>query len=147
LAASGTTTGCYPGDRLDSIVRCSTRVARSVPIVMVKVPSPAPDIALFVGSRRVRSPVSSPVLSTTKLVISARVPTGRFGNDAGRRPRAVPLNYAVELADNLYMDLMLQFCAMALTSTMILRHALAERARLVAELAVARVEGGYAVRR
>ena len=106
-----------------------------------------------------RSPVSSPALSTTKLVISARVPAGRFGNDAGPggaeafwvsrrwRPRAVPLNYAVELADNLYMDLMLQFCAMALTSTMILRHALAERARLVAELAVARVEGGYAVRR
>ncbi len=38
------------------------------------------------------------------------------------------------------MDLTLQFCAMALTSTMILRLALVERARLVARLAVARVE-------
>ncbi|HVF14440.1 MAG TPA: hypothetical protein VM942_07560 [Acidimicrobiales bacterium] len=40
------------------------------------------------------------------------------------------------------MDLLLQFCAMALTSTMILRLALAERARLVSELALARAERG-----
>jgi len=38
------------------------------------------------------------------------------------------------------MDLTLQFCAMALTSTMILRLALVERARLAAQLVVARVE-------
>ena len=42
---------------------------------------------------------------------------------------------------------MLQFTAMALTSTMILRLALAERARLVAELTRVRVDEGRAVRR
>lgn len=38
------------------------------------------------------------------------------------------------------MDLTLQFCAMALSSTMILRLALLERARLAARLAPAPVE-------
>ena len=40
------------------------------------------------------------------------------------------------------MDLILQWCPMALASTMILRLALAERARQVAALARARVDEG-----
>jgi hypothetical protein len=45
------------------------------------------------------------------------------------------------------MDLVLQFGAMALTSTLILRIALAERARLQAQLARVPVEERQAVRR
>ena len=45
------------------------------------------------------------------------------------------------------MDLMMQFGAMALASTLILRMALAERARVVAQLARVRVEEGQTVRR
>jgi hypothetical protein len=45
------------------------------------------------------------------------------------------------------MDLMLQFGAMALASTLILRIALAERARLTAELVRVPVEERQAVRR
>jgi hypothetical protein len=45
------------------------------------------------------------------------------------------------------MDLLLPWCAMMTTSTLILRLALAERTRLVAELALVRVQEGYAVRR
>jgi hypothetical protein len=45
------------------------------------------------------------------------------------------------------MELMMQFGAMALASTLILRIALAERARLVAQLARVRVEEQRAARR
>jgi hypothetical protein len=45
------------------------------------------------------------------------------------------------------MDLMMQFGAMALASTLILRVALEERARVVAQLARVRVEEDHAVRR
>ena len=47
------------------------------------------------------------------------------------------------------MDLMMQFGAMALASTLILRIALAERARVIAQLARVRVDErqGHAVRR
>jgi len=47
------------------------------------------------------------------------------------------------------MDLMLQFGAMALASTLILKIALAERARVIAQLARVRVDErqGHAVRR
>jgi hypothetical protein len=50
------------------------------------------------------------------------------------------LNWTAVPADNHDMDLMLQFCAMALTSTMILRLAIKERARVAAELVRVRVE-------
>lgn len=68
----------------------------------------------------------------------------RAGPDANACP---PLNSLPDLVDNQGMDLTLQFCAMAVSSTLILRLALAERARLVSELALARVREGCAVRR
>ena len=54
----------------------------------------------------------------------------------------MPLNSAAQVVDKPGMDLVLQFGAMALTSTMILRLALAERARQVAEPARVRVDDG-----
>ncbi|MEA2931265.1 MAG: hypothetical protein QOI56_50 [Actinomycetota bacterium] len=52
------------------------------------------------------------------------------------------LKAATDPADNDDMELILQWCPMALASTMILRLALAERARQVAALARARVDEG-----
>jgi hypothetical protein len=52
-----------------------------------------------------------------------------------------------ESVDNDGMDLFLQWSGMAVAATMILRLALAERARIVAQLARVRVEEGYAARR
>ena len=57
------------------------------------------------------------------------------------------LNSGAVSSDNTSMGLTLQFAAMALSSTIILRLALAERARLQVELARVRAESGYAVRR
>jgi hypothetical protein len=64
-----------------------------------------------------------------------------------KRLVTVLLNSGAVSSDNTSMGLTLQFAAMALSSTMILRLALAERARLQVELARVRAESGYAVRR
>ena len=57
------------------------------------------------------------------------------------------LNFGPPSADMSGMDLMMQFGAMAGAATLILRIALVERARVVAQLARVRVEEGHAVRR
>jgi len=51
------------------------------------------------------------------------------------------LNSCGDPVDNRKMDFVMQWCAMALTSSVILRWALIERTRLVAELARVRVDG------
>ena len=109
--------------------------------------TPAPGHA----ARLPKRPDTISATSGIRLRLRPPVPAARRGAGHGCRGLATgSLKPEGDSVDNRGMDLM-HWCAIALTSSLFLRLALAERARVMAELALVPVrvpaEKGYAVRR